>query len=251
MTANLVLAIAGLCIALILGLQQFKSNKEIKESIRRGRVAVAVEDAKAEHRSEAELRAPIAYYASVKDLDDALANYSTIIARPVFQFSQLDPDSKEVETWYRFEILDFLSEPKSPACKECLFAKNIPQQIGPIQPDEIVLVKNTGTVLSEGIKVSASDPAFPDFKLHQRYLLFLMIDQHNRFGRLDLGPDGVSQIEDDNNLTALVAKGAKLNSELRARYGTIDQIRTNLKFRRFPELVPSFRRSRQGVFRMR
>jgi hypothetical protein len=219
----------------LLGFQRLRTNKELTDDLRRGRVAVAVEDAKARNQREAKLSAPIPYHAEVKDLDDALANYTTVIARPVFQYSQVNTDSKEIETWYKFEVSDFLSQPKLAKCTNCSSTKSVPSELNPIQANEIVVVRNTGSVVLDGIKVTSSDRMFPDFTINQKYLLFLSLDLNTRFGFIDLGQAGVSVVESDGQVTPISDKSARLNNELKLRFGKIDQIKKRLQFRRFPD----------------
>lgn len=224
-----------LVLGLIFGVLHWRSNKETKERMRRGRVSVAIEDAKATNQNVVQLRAPIPYYASVKTLDEALSNYTTVIGKPVVQFSQLDADSKEIETWYKIKVTDFLSQPKNVKCASCSLANHTPSQLQPIDADEIILVRNTGTITSEGVTVTTTDAMFPDFKINQKYLFFLSFDPATRVGSLELGPAGVSAVEPDGQLTAASTGNGKLTAELKTRYGKIDRIRSELRFRRFPE----------------
>src|SRR5437870_5365394 len=108
MGAKLILGLF-LAMGLFVGAQQWRSNQELKERARRGRVPVAIEDARASNKTEVTLRAPIAFHAAVKDLNDALANYTTMIAEPIAQYTQVSPDSKEIETWYKLKVVEFLS----------------------------------------------------------------------------------------------------------------------------------------------
>jgi hypothetical protein len=233
MTVKVVLGLLVLVLA-VFGFQQLRSNQEIKERIRRGRVPVAIEDAKAQNQREVRLSAPIPYYAEVRSLDEALANYATVVARPVSQFTQINPDRKEIETWYKLEVVDFLSQPKLAKCTDCSFAKSVPTELQPVQANEIVVVRNTGSVVLDGIKVTSSDRMFPDFKMNQKYLFFLSLDLSTRVGLIDLGQAGVSVIESDGEITP-ISDDNGLNNELKKRFGKIDQIKTQLRFRRFPE----------------
>jgi hypothetical protein len=229
--------VVSLCIAvtLLFGFQKIRSNHELKERMRRGRIPAAIEDARAKNQKEINLPAPIPLYASVKTLDDALANYSTIIAEPLLQYSEINPDSKEIQTWYKLNVLEFLSDPKNAKCTNCSFAQQVPTQLQPVEANEIILVRNIGTVVSDGVKVTTSDWSFPDFKPKQKYLLFLSIDPRTRIGSIDLGPAGVSTIESDGEIRAVSQYSNQLNTELKNRYGKIDQLQKQLHFRRFPE----------------
>jgi hypothetical protein len=234
MAVKVLLVVFSLSLALF-GIQRQISNQEQNERARRGRIPLAIEEAKAKNQREVILPAPIPYYARTTSLDDALVHYTTVIAKPRSQYSQFTPLSKEIQTWYKFEVLDFLSQPRNSRCADCSFAKDIPPQLLPVRSDEIVVVRNTGTVVSDGVTVTTSDATFPDFKMNQPYLLFLSLDLETRVGLIEIGPAGVSTIESSGETTAVSDKSNKLNNELKTRYGKIDQIKRRLQFRRFPE----------------
>jgi hypothetical protein len=216
------------------GLLQLRSNYQDKQRMARGRVSLAVEHAKANNKDEIMLPAPKPYYAGVSNLDDALSHYSTVVAKPIREQSQINPDTKEIETWYKLEVTDFLSTPQNAECANCSsFVKQVPADLHPLQENEILVVRYTGTVLSDGVKVKSSDLTFPDFKLNQEYLLFLALDLRTRVGLIELGPGGVSTIDANGELSPVYAQNAKLTQDLKVRYGNIGNIKQSLKFRRF------------------
>lgn len=235
MTIKLIAATLILGFGLLFGFQQFKSNADKKERTRRGRVPVAIEDAKANNQREVKLRAPIGFYAASRSLDDSLTHYTTLIAQPITQFTRLDPDSKEIETWYKFNVIDFLSQPKNAVCAACSSSRIIPPEIQPVSANEILLVRNTGTMVEEGVKITTTDDEFPDFDTNKKYLFFVSLDPATRIAFLELGPAGVSVVEADGKFSSLSAKKTKLVDELKARYTDMDQAKTHLRFRRFPE----------------
>jgi hypothetical protein len=87
----------------------------------------------------------------------------------------------------------------------------------------------------DGINVTSSDRMFPDFKVNQKYLFFLSLDLSTRVGLIDLGQAGVSVIESDGQITPISHNSDRLNNEVKTRFGKIDQIKTQLRSRRFPE----------------
>ena len=152
-----------------------------------------------------------------------------------FNIVKSTPTTKEIETWYKLQIVDFLSEPQSARCTDCSASRDVPQQLQPVLEDEILLVRNTGTVVSEGVKVTSSDLIFPDLKLNQEYLLFVSIDLRTRVGVIELGATGVSTIDADGQISPVNAGRGQLSNELKARYGKMDKIQMNLKSQRFSE----------------
>lgn len=235
MTLKVILGTVVIIFALLFGVQQLISNREKKERTQRGRVAAAIEDARAQNRTEATLSAPIGYYASVKSLDDALAHYTTLIAEPIAQVSRMDQEGKGIETWYKFRVIEFLSQPKDGECRTCVAAKVVPTELQPVEPNELLLPRNIGTITSEGITVTVKDENFPTFEPKKKYFLFVLFDAATRVAALDLGPAGVHVVEADGQMSPISSKASKLNDELRSRYRNIDRARTGLRFRRFPE----------------
>jgi hypothetical protein len=202
--------------------------------VSRGRVVVAIEDAKAKGKQNVQLTAPIPYYASVNSLDDALAHYTTVLAAPVRSESRISSDSRNIETWYKLHIVDFLSEPKeSSKCSSCFSLTDVPAELLPINEDEIVVVKNGGSIVSDGIKVTSTDFAYGDLKLNEQYLLFLSLDRHTRVASVELGPTGVLVVDNDGEIEGINAQLSKLGNDLKNRYGKIHRIKEQLKFRRF------------------
>ena len=219
----------------VFGMQQLWSSYDQKEKLKLGRVALAVEDAKSKGKKHVQLPARIPIYASVSSLDEALANYSTVIVRPFARHSQIGLSSKDVETWYRLEVVDYLSQPnRISACSSCVPPADIPTELRSIGENELIVVRNVGSVISDGISITTTDLMFPDFQIGREYLLFLSIDRNTGVAEIELGPDGVSVIESSGELKPLSEKSHKLNGELVSRFGRIEQVKEQLKFRKFP-----------------
>lgn len=220
----------------VFGILQLWSNYSQKGRMRSGRVAIAIEEAKSKGRKSVQLPAPIPYYAAVSTLDEALEHYTTLIVRPVAQHSQLSLDSKEIETWYKFAIVDHLSQPKiNSTCSLCPAAKDIPTELQPIGENEFILARNIGSVVLDGIAVKSADLMFPDFESNKEYLVFLSFDPRTRLGTIELGPAGVSVIQINGDMEPISDKNRKLRDELVSRYGNLKNIKAQLKFRRFPQ----------------
>jgi hypothetical protein len=234
MIPKIILALFILIIGLF-GMQRLWLNYNQKEKVKLGRVVLAIEDTKSKGKRDVQLPAPIPLYASVSNLDEALANYSTVIMRPVRRVSQIGPNSKEIETWYKLEIVEYLSQPnRVSACLSCISATGIPTELRSIGENELLVVQNVGSVVSDGITVTSTDLMFPEFKFEHEYLLFVSIDPNTRIGEIELGPAGVSVIDAGGELKPISEKSHKLNDELTARFGKIQNVKQELKFRRFP-----------------
>jgi hypothetical protein len=225
---------AFLVIASVLGFQALRSRQREDDLLRRGRIAIAVEEAKAKNEREVKLRAPIALYATARDIDSALAQYTAVVARPVDSYPRVNPANNEIETWYKFEVVDYLSQPRVSSCQPCLRI-SVPTQVQPIGPAEIVVPRYSGSVVIDGVTVTSVEDSFPEFKLHQKYVLFLLIDLRTRVGLIDLAQGGVSVIQPTGEIEPLSSKSGMLTTELKRRFGNIEKIKAGLQYRRFPE----------------
>jgi hypothetical protein len=95
-------------------------------------------------------------------------------------------------------------------------------------------VRNTGSLVSDGIKVTSNDATFPDFELNQTYLLFLSLDLTTKIAAIELGPAGVAKVNSDGELAPVNESQARLSETLAHTYGKVDKIKEQLKLRRFP-----------------
>lgn len=229
-----ILAFIGILVVGSVAVQQLRSKRSVDEVLLKGRIRLAAETAKEKNQSEITIAAPIPIYAEVRDLDAALAKYSTVIVRLVSRHSFISSDTKEITTWYKFEVTDFLSQPTAKSCNSCPSAKSMPSEVSPTKENEILLVRLVGTVVEGGVRVTSVDRNFPDFQFNKQYLLFIEMDLQTRIASIALGPEGVSTIEPDGQVSS-VSSATRLNSELRKRFGKVENVKSALRFRRFPE----------------
>lgn len=236
MAVKILVALIISVIALF-GLHTVWTNYQLKHYSGRDSFDKLIKRARAEGKQEIQLLPRIPYYASVNSLDEALANYSTVLAKPVSSHVQLNSESQDIETWYKMQVVDFLSHPNQfIPCSACRSrqGETIPPKVFPTQENEFVLVKNTGSLVSDGIKVTSNDATFPDFDLNQTYLLFLSLDLNTRIGAIELGPAGVAKINSDGELVPVNKNQPRLSEALTNRYGKVDKIKEQLKLRQIP-----------------
>jgi hypothetical protein len=236
MAVKILVALIITVVALF-GLHTVWTNYQLKHDFRRDSFDKLIKKAKAEGKQEIQLLPPIPYYASVNSLDEALVNYSTVLAKPVSVHVQLNSESQNIETWYKMQVVDFLSQPnQSKPCSACRSrqGETIPPKVFPTQENEFVLVRNTGSLVSDGIKVTSNDATFPDFELNQTYLLFLSLDLTTKIAAIELGPAGVAKVNSDGELAPVNESQARLSETLAHTYGKVDKIKEQLKLRRFP-----------------
>jgi len=219
-------------IVAVIAISQAWSNHQDKDEF--WNIRKMAESAKIARKKEVRLPAPIPYYATVTDLDDALGSYSTVIAQLIFKHTRLSSDSSRVEAWYKFKVDEFLSQPENPQiCSFCNRIQSIPPELLPIDQDEVLLVGNTGDLEIDGVRVYMDSSSFPSYELNEKYLLFLNIDMNSRIASTDIGSEGVSLISSEGDLHPVNANSQKLNAELKKRYGNIEVVKENLKLRKF------------------
>lgn len=221
-------------IAAIVGISQVWSRHQAKNAAAILDIHSKVQTAKTRGQRELLLPAPLPYYSDVSDLDDALGNYSTVIAEPISVHTRLSSDATRIEAWYKFRVIDFLSQPENPhACGTCEAIKEIPPEVLPVKEDEILIARNAGELDIEGVRVRSEDLSFPNYRLNQKYLLFLNLDLNSRIASVELGPQGAYLISRDGEVQSIGSPGRKLSQSLNDRYGKVDTLKNALKFRKF------------------
>ncbi|HKV36063.1 MAG TPA: hypothetical protein VJP89_17115 [Pyrinomonadaceae bacterium] len=219
-------------IAAIIGISQAWFRYEEKNEVLD--IRNKVKTAKTRGQRELRLPPPIPYYSNVRDLDDALGNYSTVIAEPISVHTRLSSDSSRIEAWYKFKLIDFLSHPEKPHdCGSCETIKEIPPEVLPVNENEVLIVRYAGKLEVDGVNVRSEDLTFPDYQLNQKYLLFLTLDLNSRIASVELGPQGVSLISTDGELHSIAPNSQKLSQSLKDRYGKVSTLKDALKFRKF------------------
>ena len=151
---------------------------------------------------------PINDYAiGVKGLDDALSHYGAVVAQQISQKSYIASTNElykdnEIRTWYKFKILENLSQKPLPKCSTCgveLYTeKRIPQELLPLNADEILIETDGGTIEIDGVTVIMLDRQIPNFSESKRYLLLLSVDPSGKVGLLNMGPVGIYTINSED-----------------------------------------------------
>ncbi len=162
--------------------------------------------------------------------DDVLANYSFIVAEVVeARFYPSGPDSgpyNGVDTWCRLRVLETLILKDATACADCTPLISPPSNLAPPQSSEILAIKHGGSLLWNGVNLTAVDPEFPSLMTGYRYLLILDIDPSLRLGYFSLGPRGAYIIGSSGGLIAINPQANPYQNDLTNRYGnSLDQLR--------------------------
>jgi hypothetical protein len=212
-----------------LSIVQDKSKiQELERSPHRGKLSWHSQMAKAKGEESVLLRSDIVNYAIPRNLEDALANYHLVLAEPVFSRSYAT--TYDIQTWYKFRLIEELSAP-STNCTDCAISSDVPADLLPVQPDEFLSVKVGGEALVDGIKITSSDPTFPNFEAGRRYLLLVAFDSNKILGALRSGPWGAFAVKSDESFEPVNANlkhpfREKLSKDLR---GSLRNLRNSLR----------------------
>jgi hypothetical protein len=224
---SMTLIIAALVFLGILSFQDKSKINQLERSPDRGKLSWRVQMAKAKGERAVNLGANIVEYAATPSFDDALANYSLVVAQPIYKRSYAS--TYNVETWYRFRLLEELSSPTT-TCESCPKPSNPPQELLPLKPGEFLSPKFGGEAIVDGITITSSDQAFPDFQLGMRYLLFVQFDSQKIVGILRLGPRGTFTLDSNEKIRPMNVELNPFRESLSQRFGnSLSTLRRSLK----------------------
>jgi hypothetical protein len=170
--------------------------------------------------------AGVTEYVQPASWDAVLAQYSLIVVEPLESRSYPTFRDHSIETWYRFRIVETLSSrPLSRSLRPP------PGDFLPTQANEIVLYKYGGTLVRNGIVLTAIDPEYPQFSFTSpptRYLLAAEINSATGTASLLMGQFGVFTIDGSGTLTPLNPDNP-FQQDISSRYGnSLDQLRAAL-----------------------
>jgi hypothetical protein len=152
--------------------------------------------AKAEGKSEVVVRAPIYRPAAPRSLDQAFRYHTAVIATPVDKTSYVQaPD--EIVTWYKFKVAEYLNRQPAVECSACPSPPSPPEGMSPLQEDEILIPRPSGSVEIDGVRVISVESGFPPFMRSKKYLLFVQFDSSGRVGMLRMGAYGVFDVDEN------------------------------------------------------
>jgi hypothetical protein len=221
-------AFAGL-VALIAFSVASKNPQPPKKEPSRDRLKWHIAQAKKEGRQRVVISTGMSTYVGGENasVDTALADYTVVVAKPIAKRTY-QRDDNNLRTWYTFQILDALTEFKHPACSGC-FTLTTPSDLLPLNPDELLIPRDGGTVTLDGIEIEQTETGFPEFENNQRYLLFLSV-YPNRVALTAGGPIGVFVIGNDEHLTSLNKNTDTIQAGMKERFdNSLSLVRKQLK----------------------
>lgn len=168
--------------------------EDFKKSPDRGTLKWLARKAKSEKKQNIVISGPIVeHLGEGDDPNYALSNYSFVIAQPI-QSNIYQPREREIITWYKFRILETISErPPLPNIPNI----DPPQDMFPLNEDELLLAKYGGSVIVDDINIVMDDFNFPQFDKDKRYLLIISKNS-SRVATLWAGPTGAYEITPDD-----------------------------------------------------
>ncbi len=185
-----------------------------------------VRRAKLQRQNRVVLRTPLALYPEVRNFEEAISSNGIILAELLEKRSYARSD--DIMTLYRFKVVETLTR-SIPKCRNCSFPLEIvPEEMLPMNPDELLIPGSGGTIESDGVKVEMVDPGVREFVLSKRYVLFIQ-SVSPRLAILRIGPDGVFSVEGDEKLIPLCNYPHQSNLDLNARFeGSLTQLRSHM-----------------------
>ncbi len=193
-----------------------KGSQNVSEWKEKHSLKARAKRAAAEGKRKVVSLGPIENYAGRNiDLDTALKIYSVVIAQPVENGSYA-VDTDNIDTWYKFRLLETLSARPAFLCDTCPPAREIRQEAEPLRADEFVIITSGGTVNVDGVEITLQNHALPPFVMGQKYLLFVSFNPA-RVTTLGGGPAGVFVVKEDGQLQPIDGK-ARRSTEIDRRF---------------------------------
>jgi hypothetical protein len=244
-TITLLLVI--LC-TVIIGIVTVSSRSQREEIMRlqdapdKGTIAWQARLARVEGKRRVILPGPLVDYGTaVNSIDEAINNLGLIVAQPIDKktlissTNELYRDNKII-TWYKFKILQTYSQKSLPTCNHCgnYESTRIPQDMLPLNSDEILIETYGGSVEIDGVEISMVDNEIPAFSESQQYLLFLQTDESGKVGMLRMGAVGIYKVDPSGTLES-VAKGKDfhpITQEIQSVHGkSLESIKNHVQLR--------------------
>jgi hypothetical protein len=227
--AGLVLS-AGVFSTALSSIQQ-QSSKTTVITAQPGTLEWHAQQAKARGRVRVTLPAPIEDYRTVISLDEALSQnqYTVVVAKPIKERS-FTRDSRYIETWYKFKIIESLVNSTQSNCYICTLPVDIPQEFLPLKDDEFLALKHGGTLLVDGIEIHTGEADFPQFSKSEKYLMFLELDPVRKVAAIPMGPFGVFNVQADDTLKHINDRQHPFKRDVENNYhGSLGPIKARIK----------------------
>src|SRR5262249_9749247 len=144
-SVGLVLALFGLGLRRVSSISKQEQLKEIEDATDKGSVAWHVRKAKVTGDKQITIPSEFGLPEQFTGLDDAMSRFKAILGEPIEKYTAAKDES--LVTWYKFKVLEDLSSNGVKGCSSCGDSVNIPDELLPLESDEI-LVPQPGGVLT-------------------------------------------------------------------------------------------------------
>jgi hypothetical protein len=226
---------AVFCVLLLVGL----GAKGLLSSRSQRKDVVAWEDTnsliemarRAKAKGEVKVTLPgviVDYPGTEMTFDEALKDYSVVVAEVVGMKSQ-PHGSRSIETWYRFQMIDPLSEKLTKYCNTCPGPPEIPEDMPSIGSDEFFVVDAGGALNINGVEITQISHSIPPFEIGKKYLLVVSLTP-SRVAMFGAGPAGIFQVAENEKLEAVNDDNYPLQAEVRQRFdGNLTNLKTHTR----------------------
>jgi len=150
-------------------------------------------------------------------LDEALKNYSVVIAEPIERKSYITESSDEISTAYKFRILETLSQRNAVFCNTCAPVIDVSAKLQPALYNEFILDLSGGIVTVDGVEVTMVSDGTLKIEDGQKYLMFISFTPGG-MATLIGGPSGLFRITSDESLEAMGNGKHRLAVEIATRF---------------------------------
>ena len=204
--------------------------EEPMPSVQRGEIGTLkgrILDAKAEGLDEVQLSVLICGW-DVGNLRQALRRDTVMLADVIDKKTLAYTD--DLRTWYRFKIVDTLSERPIPKYPTYSWFPDPPEEMKPLGEDEFVMVETNGQMEIDGVRVTQLSNSVR-YSVGGSYLIFLHLDRAKRVAvRAGTEPTGVFLVGKDGTFRAYIDQPHPLRDQLASRFGnSIEKLRRALK----------------------
>jgi len=206
------------CGIFLLGVGMIATRKAPQEYSKDRSIASLARRTKSQGKTRVSAPGKIIDYAGANmGLDEALQNYSVVIAEPSESKSFITDSSDEIRTAYKFRILETLSQRNAVFCNTCPALKDVSDKLQPALYNEFLLELSGGTVIVDGVEVTMVSDGTLKIEDGQRYLMFISFTPGGMASLIG-GPSGLFRITSDESLEAMGNGKHRLAVEIAGRF---------------------------------
>ncbi|MEW6211946.1 MAG: hypothetical protein AB1631_26560 [Acidobacteriota bacterium] len=192
--------------------------------------------------------------ADIQSLDEAMTRFRVVLAEPTEKYTHMAGEWTLL-TWYKFKVLEDLSSNSFEQCAGCGSSADVPDDLLPLNPDEIIVPISGGVLTVDGILLTQPSGVGVDFsegsslanisedimtfssgvsvpQTHKRisepkkFLLFLSPTSQGMIGKLSLGSIGAFSIDPVGQLIPLDRKPNLISQALnRFHISSVDDLK--------------------------